>query len=154
MPSKLPRIAVSLPPHVYETIKRLSELGGEPMSRIIADLIAATAEPLIRTVALLEAAAEAPKQVKEGLRNTVASMERELYGVMGHTVGQMDWLINEMGKGGAQAEGRAIARGSASAPLAVKKPKANPHVVTRGSGITTGNKIKDLQKGKKGAKRG
>lgn len=159
MPSKLPRIAVSLPPHVYETIKRMSELGGEPMSRIIADLITATAEPLMRTVALLEAAAEAPKQVRDGLRQTVADMERELYGVAGHTIGQMDWLINEMGKGnkgaGAGAGPAGAGRAPAAAPVqAPKKAKANPHVVTRGSGITPARKIKGLAKPGKGAKRG
>lgn len=160
MPAKVPkpRIAIYLKPHVYETIKRLSELNGEPMSRIVAELIEAVGDPLMRTVALLEAAAAAPKQIKDGLRGSLESMERELYGVAGYTMGQVDWLINEMGREapgpGSTDAAAAGGRGGGGAVSAVAEAKLNPHVVTRGSGSTTTKKIKDLRKPKKGAKHG
>lgn len=130
MPAKVPkpRIAIYLKPHVYETIKRFSELNGQPMSRIVSDLVEAVAEPLMRTVALLEAAASAPKEIKEGLKNSVESIERELYGAVGYTNSQVDWLTEAFGKkgGGEKASGRA----AASPPPA----PSNPHYVIRGSG--------------------
>lgn len=138
MATTKPRITISLNPHVYATIKRMSELGGQPMASIISEMLDSVHEPLMRTVALLDAAAQAPQQVKDGLRGSFEAVERDLYGVVGYSIGQVDWLINEMGKGGAQAEGRAIARGSASAPAGAKKrvkaKGSTPVPVTRGSG--------------------
>ena len=160
MPAKIskPRIAIYLPPHVYETIKRLSELNGEPMSRIVAELVEAVAEPLMRTVALLEAAASAPQQIRDGLRGTVETMERELYGVAGYTIGQMDWLINEMGKGVPGADGAGAARAAhvPSEPGArvSKKAKPNPHTVIRGSGLDKPLKSKGTGGSEKRAKKG
>jgi len=101
------------------------------MSRIISDLVASTAEPLRRTVALMEAAREAPEEVKAGLRATVASMERELYGVLGYTCGQIDWLTSEMG--GAVAT-RPAELGRSPAPPGGSGAPAGPRIVTRGSG--------------------
>lgn len=151
MPTAKPRIAITLPPHTYEVIRRLAELNGQPMSRIVSELVEAVAEPLMRTVAFLEAAAAAPKEVKDGLRGTVEAMERELYGAAGYSLGQMDWLMQEMQKGGGGRGGSASAHPS---PGAVP----NPPTVTRGSGITDAKKIKGLAKGgksgKKGARRG
>lgn len=160
MPAKIPkpRIAIYLPPHVYETIKRLSELNGEPMSRIVAELVEAVAEPLIRTVALLEAAASAPQQIKDGLRGTVETMERDLYGVAGYAIGQMDWLINEMGKGVPGAGGAGAARAAAVPPepgaRSSKKAKPNPHTVIRGSGLDKPLKSKETGGSGKRAKNG
>lgn len=96
MPTTKPRIAVTLEPNDYEVVQRLSELTGDPKSRIIAELMQAVIEPLRRTVALLEAAQSAPIEIKQGLRNTVETMERELYQVAGHSLEQMDWLIDTL----------------------------------------------------------
>lgn len=140
MPTAKPRIAITLPPHTHEVIRRLAELNGQPMSKIVAELVEAVSEPLTRTVALLEAAAAAPKQIKDGLRGTVQAMERELYGAAGYTLGQMDWLINEMGKGVSGGGGESARAHSTTPPDApsrkAAKAKPNPHVVTRGSGST------------------
>lgn len=178
MPTTKPRIAITLNQHTYETIRRLAELNGEPMSRIVAELIEAVRDPLMRTVALLEAAREAPQQVKDGLRGTFEAMERDLYGAAGYAQGQVDWLIEELkpkkGRKGAEKPQRGAAvptraagagAGSAAdeedsfeAYNNARMRKSNPHVVTRGSGLPTGRKIKDLaappRKGKKGVRRG
>lgn len=160
MPAKIPkpRIAIYLPPHVYETIKRLSELNGEPMSRIVAELVEAVSEPLIRTVALLEAAASAPQQIKDGLRGTMQTMERELYGAAGYTIAQMDWLIDEMGKGvpGASGAGGARAMHVPDVPgaRASKKAKSNPHHVIRGSALDNSLKSKETGVSEKRSKKG
>ena len=155
MPTAKPRIAITLAPHTHEVIKRLSELNGEPMSKIVAELVEAVAEPLMRTVALLEAAAVAPKQIKDGLRGTVQAMERELYGAAGYTLGQMDWLINEMGKEAPRAGATEPATGRPARGAAVaSKAKSNPHTVIRGSGQGKSLKSKETGGSEKRAKKG
>lgn len=169
MATEKPRITITLNPHVYATLKRMSELGGQSMSSIISELLDSVHEPLMRTVAFLDAAAQAPKQVKDGLRQSFETVERELYGVVGYSVAQMDWLTDQLGKQvegtpisasgtqvGAPAGALSRARGSGECGgnSSTSRRKSNPPSVIRGSGITHGNKNKDLQKGKKGAKRG
>lgn len=128
MATKRARFTISLNPHMYATLKRLSELGGQPLSVIVSDILESVHEPFMRTVALMEAAAGAPQQVKDGLRQTVENIEREMYGTVGYTTSQIDWLTEQFGqKGGGE---RASASAAASPPPAAP----NPHVVTRGSG--------------------
>lgn len=137
MATDKPRITITLNPHVYATLKRMSELGGQPMSSIISELLDSVHEPFMRTVALLDAAAQAPKQVKDGLRQSFEAVERDLYGVVGYTVAQMDWLTEQLGKPPAGDAAATPLGGGAAATAGGKSGvsrKANPHVVTRGSG--------------------
>lgn len=145
MATDKPRITITLNPHVYATLKRMSELGKQPMSSVISELLDSVHEPFMRTVALLDAASQAPKQVKDGLRQSFEAVERELYGAVGYTVAQMDWLTELLGKppaGDAERQGAspapaAPAGGTSAASSRQTKGrsrKVNPHVVTRGSG--------------------
>lgn len=130
MATKRARFTISLNPQMYATLKRLSDLGGQPLSTIVSEILESVHEPFMRTVALMEAAANAPQQVKDGLRQTVENVERDLYGSVGYSVSQIDWLTEQFGqKGGGEKAG---ARAAASPPPA----PPNPHVVTRGSGST------------------
>jgi len=189
MATNKPRITITLNPYVYATLKHMSELGGQPMSTIISELLDSVHEPFMRTVALLDAAAQAPKQVKDGLRQSFEAVERELYGTVGYTVAQMDWLTEQLGKPPAgdtvrpARAGRAVAPGGGASanspgqtnkvgkhvgkakvqayadtngipPAELRSRKPNPHVVTRGSGLSQASKIKHLGEPKKGVKRG
>ena len=144
MPTDKPRITITLNPHVYATLKRMSELGGQPMSTIISELLDSVHDPFMRTVALLDAAAQAPKQIKDGLRQSFEAVERELYGAVGYTSAQMDWLIEQLGKpSGGDAEtgtrsGALPGSASGTAGAGVSR-KANPHIVIRGSGSPVDN---------------
>lgn len=111
MPTAKPRIAVTLNEHTFEVIARMAELQGCSRGSVVADLLESVSPVLGRTVALLEAAAAAPKQVRDGLRGVVEDTHEQLVGVAGDSILQMDWLLSELSGGG-----------------------ANPHVVTRGSG--------------------
>lgn len=139
MATDKPRITITLNPHVYATLKRMSELGGQPMSTIISELLDSVHEPFMRTVALLDAAAQAPKQVKDGLRQSFEVVEREMYGAIGYTVAQMDWLTDQLGKPSA-VDAAATPRGGGVASAAGGKSgaarKVNPRNVIRGSGST------------------
>lgn len=157
MATNKPRITISLNPHVYATLKRMSELGGQPMSSIVTELLDTVHEPLMRTVAFLEAAASAPQQVKDGLRQSFEAVERDLYGTVGYTMGQIDWLTQQIGKSpvmdgvdeddaleeynnrrmkgntGAATEPATARAGGASAGA---RAESNPRNVIRGSGST------------------
>lgn len=144
MATTKPRLTVTLSPQVYETICRLADLSGESRSAVISGLVEGVHDPLMRTVALMEAARDAPAQVREGLRGTVLAMEREFAGVAGGALAQLDWLSGELD--GTQGEGKRSAPrpGAAPVPPGDKKRRSTPVPVTRGSG----DKIRQL----KGAK--
>jgi hypothetical protein len=82
---------------------------------VISDLLDSVAPALTRTVSLLEAAAAAPEQVKQGLRDVIEGVHGHLIAASGEGSIQLDFLIDSAGS--------EVARG-----------KADPHVVTRGSG--------------------
>ena len=92
MPTSKPRIAITLDPRVYATIERLAQLQGKSRGSVVADLVTSIHEPLMRTVALLDAAAEAPEQVKAGLRGVIEGVESQLVGAAGGGLAQVDWL--------------------------------------------------------------
>jgi hypothetical protein len=111
MPTLKPRVQVTLEPSTHEVIERFASLQGRTRGSVIAEMLDSIAPSLARTVALLEAAAEAPNDVKRGLRAAVEGIQSELVGVAGDASSQLDFLMSELsGKG------------------------ADPHVVTRGSG--------------------
>ena len=97
MPTKKPRLNLSLPVEINETITRLAELQGRSRPSIVLDMLQAIHEPLMRTVALLEAAREAPKEVIEGLSGVVEEVASELMQSAGESVIQMDFLLHQMG---------------------------------------------------------
>jgi hypothetical protein len=119
----------------------------------------------MRTVALLEATAEAPKQVREGLLKTIEDMERQMVGSAGSGMAQLDWLLGKI-NGADREAGSAAAkpskRSAAGGKHAQPEGEINPHIVTRGSGSKVSKKNKDLgntsrgvkKGGKKGARRG
>ena len=127
MPTIKPRVQVTLEPSTHEVIKRLAELQGRSRGSIIAELLDEVGPALTRTVALLEAAAAAPEQVRSGLRSVVEDIHDELLEVSGDSIQQMDWLMSELRGDGAGGDGQA------AHPRAARPP-VNPHVVTRGSG--------------------
>lgn len=98
MPTNKPRITLTLEPAVYETFTRLAELQGRTRPSVIVELLETVHEPLMRTVALLEAAQNAPKEVRDGLKNTIEELELDLVGSVGSTFSQMDWLTRKMGE--------------------------------------------------------
>ena len=112
MPTIKPRVQVTLEPYDHEVIERLAALQGRTRGAVISDLLHEVVPALARTVSLLEAAAEAPQQVKKGLRSVVESAHDDLVRAAGDGLKQMDFLLSEL----------------------TSQAGANPYVVTRGSG--------------------
>lgn len=118
MPTLKPRTTVTLDPSTHEIVERLAFHQKRSRGAVIADLLDSVAPALSRTVALLEAASAAPQQVKDGLRAVVEGTHDDLVRAGGEATRQLDILLQDLQKGSISRE-------------------ANPHVVTRGSGIPT-----------------
>ena len=114
MPTIKPRIAVTLNQNTFEVIARMASLQGCSRGSVVAELLDSVAPSLSRTVALMEAAAQAPKQVRDGLRAVVENTHDDLVRVSGDAIQQLDFLLGEF-----------------------SRESVNPHVVTRGSGSST-----------------
>lgn len=138
MATNKPRIQVTVSAPVYETISRMAKLQGISRSAIVNDLLETVHPPLMRTVAILEAAQDAPEQVKAGLRGSVEALEAQLVGIAGGLTAQMDWLL-EAARNGSTGEGKA---GSGRSP----GPVSTPVPVTRGSGQRKSLKSKETAK--------
>jgi len=126
-------------PATHEVIERFARLQGRTRGAVIAELLDSVAPSLARTVALLEAAFEAPKEVKRGLRGVVEGLHQELIGVTGaasDTSKQLDMLLAQMGSDEGGEAG------------------VDPHVVTRGSGIPPHTSKKAAKKPRKPSKPG
>jgi len=134
MPTTKPRIAVTLNRRVYETIERLAALQGKSRGAVVAELLDSIHEPLMRTVALLDAAAQAPEEVKRGLRGVIEGVEAQLVGAAGGGLAQLDWLRARV-SGGARAprSGASVASPRVGAVGRAKRGPT-PVPVTRGSG--------------------
>lgn len=117
MPTIKPRVNVTLEPSTHEVIERLAMLQGRTRGAVIADLLDSVAPALGRTVALLEAAASAPRHVKDGLKAVIESAHDDLVAAGGEGTKQLDFILDRLTNGG-DADG------------------VDPHVVTRGSGMS------------------
>jgi hypothetical protein len=74
MTTRTPRIAVTLPPDVYDIITSLSDVQGVPRSRLISDIITQMAPPLARLASILEAAKGAQSNVLEPMLEALNSI--------------------------------------------------------------------------------
>lgn len=99
MPTLKPRVNVTLDPQTYGVIDRLAAIQGRSRGSVISDLLDSIAPVMARTVALLEAAAVAPQQVKDGLRSVVDGIHDELVAVSGRSTQQMDDLFQAFSGG-------------------------------------------------------
>lgn len=88
-----PRLQVTLKPHVYQVLCRLAELQGRPRSAFVAELLEEVAPPLIRTVALIEAARDAPEDVKRRMVGVTEQAERQLSAAAASGLHQLDWML-------------------------------------------------------------
>lgn len=78
MPDEKPRIAVRLEPKVYEVLVRLAKLTGASRGAFVSELLDEMYPSLCRTVSLLEAAADAPAEVKRGMAAAIGAVEGDI----------------------------------------------------------------------------
>lgn len=92
------RINLTMSRNLYETFSRMSELTGDSRSALIVEILETINPPLQRTIALLEAASQAPLQVRQGLRTSLEAMEQELAAAAGVAQTNQDLLLASLGR--------------------------------------------------------
>lgn len=132
MPTIKPRVQVTLEPETHAVIERLASLQGRTRGAVIAEMLDSVAPALTRTIALIEAAQDAPKHVRNGMRKAVESAHAEIVAFAGEGAKQLDAFMDLLGS----------------------PEQANPHVVTRGSGITDTTQKHKHTKARKGSSTG
>lgn len=144
MSTTKPRITVTLEPHTYEVLSRLSSVGGESMSGLVAQFVEVSLPSLERLVVVLERAKSAPQETLAGLASAVERAERTLLPALMNAQGMGDLFLSDIGETLKPSTAPAQrARSAASMPAPKLK---DPRLVTRGSG--------NPQKGRKGVSRG
>lgn len=120
MPTLKPRVQVTLEPATHEVIERFAQLQNRTRGAVISDLLDAVVPPLARTIALLEAAQEAPKSIREGLRSVVEDLHGQLVEATGEAQIEFERFREQL-----------------DADLGDIEAMPTPVPVTRGSGTDT-----------------
>lgn len=126
MPTSKPRLTVTLEPHRYELLRRLSGLQGVSASFILTDLLETVAPVLERACVALENAQQASRGIKDNLRRVAHEAESVLLPQAEGLMGQIDMFLNLMTTSG----GEAAPDGDASPPAA--SAVGNPRPVITG----------------------
>ena len=126
MPSIKPRLALTLPQHRYDLLKRLAGLQGVSMASVVSELLDECYPVLERVVLALEAAQKASEGARSGLKDACDKALEELEPYRVAASDQFDMFMDGI------MQKTEAAAGDSSAVEA----KANPRVVTRGSGST------------------
>jgi hypothetical protein len=145
MPTENPRVNVTLRPHQYELLSRLSKAQGRSRSAVLVELLEMVTPVLERVVVVVEAASRAQTQARLGFIKSAEQAEAAILPHVQAALGQFDWLISEAETAAhtptasaplAEGEGRK----GAQPPRPRRSPKPHgrrgkdPRPVTRGSG--------------------
>ena len=81
---------------MYDVIDQFAKAQGVTFSAVINDTFTGILPPLKRTLALLQAASEAPKQVQNGLRQTLDDIEMQVIGDYAKHSANLDWITDKI----------------------------------------------------------
>ena len=93
MPTRNPRVNVTLRPEQYELISRLSKVQGRSRSAVLVELFSIVMPVLERVVVVSEAAQRVQVQAREGLKQSVEASEALLLPHVASAMGQLDLLV-------------------------------------------------------------
>jgi len=154
MATSKPRITVTLEPRTYDVVSRLARANGQSMSKVITDFLLVAEGQMQRAVVILEAAAGASDQARQGVRRTLERAESALVPALLQAIEQqqleLDELSHESGLDPAEirehlADARLADSGRGRVAGANRAPSP-PVPVTRGVGTPKRAKAK-VQKG-------
>lgn len=142
MATSKPRITVTLEPRTYEIVSRLARANGQSMSRVITDFLHVAEGQMERAVAILEAAAGASDQAKEGVRRTLQRAESALVPALLEALEQQQLDLADIAEESGLTPGELLeekvrsqaAAGRRGAPVKGAGRKSPPVPVTRGVG--------------------
>lgn len=155
MPSVKPRLALTLPEHRHDLLKRLAALQGVSMASVVTELLEECYPVLERVVVALETAKSASESVKTGIRESCDKAIEELEPYRVAVSDQFDLFMDGLTR---QIQGEASPRdGAAASALGAGSPRpasVNPRVVTRGSGSPDTPPIPHVRKSRKASGKG
>jgi hypothetical protein len=155
MSTSKPRITITLEPHVYEVISRLSAASGDSMSSLVTGFLHVAVPPMERLVVVLEAANAAPKEARDGLAASLARAESRVIPQLVEAMGQTDLFLREISLG--LREATVAGSEQAAEPRSRKRRPdtlSTPVPVTRGLGPTGAAQKRLPKRVRKGAKSG
>ncbi len=137
MPTANPRITITLEPELHAILRRMSELTGNSLSAIVAELLGTSMPVFERVVHALEAASEiqssASGEIVQGLQRAQERLEGQLGLLMGDVDEDFRPLLDQAEKVKRRSRGGGGAR-RARAAAASAEAVLTPVPVTRGSG--------------------
>lgn len=95
MPSKNPRINLTISPLRYDLLTRLAKLQGTSRAALISETMEVVYPVLERVCVVLEAAQRAQETTRQGLRDSVAKAEAELMPMLYQAINQFDLFIED-----------------------------------------------------------
>jgi len=138
MPSLKPRLALTLPEHRHDLLKRLAALQGVSMASVVTELLEECYPVLERVVVALEVAKTASESARAGLRESCDKAMAEIEPYRDASLESFDRYMGEITR--QAGEPLPVSDGKRSAAETGNGSGAegvNPRVVTRGSGIPT-----------------
>ena len=157
MPTVNPRITLTIQPHRHDLLKRLSALQGVSMAALVSDILEEFYPVMERVCAALEMAQHAQQTSRQGLRNAAIQAEANLAPLAASVMDQFDQFMKQVeGSIGSDSDDEPTAKAGAEthqaeavgAFSAASQKRANPRLVTRGSGTKTpkpSNVVKSLK---------
>lgn len=148
MPSVKPRLALTLPEHRHDLLKRLAGLQGVSMASVVTELLEECYPVLERVVVALEAAKSASESAKTGLRESCNKAIAEMEPYRDQFMDQFDLFMDGITRQ-AQGAGEVSPNARSASPNASPAPSAstgNPRVVTRGSGFISPPSVAQVKK--------
>jgi hypothetical protein len=140
MPTRNPRVNVTLSAQQYDLVSRLSNAQGRSRSAVLLELLEIVTPVLERVVVSVEAAQRVQVQAREGLRESVEAAEAAILPHVASSMGQLDLLVEAAIR--AQEgplhpfayPGRERKRAAGAHRTASRKSGSGPRPVTRGPG--------------------
>ena len=114
MPTKNPRLTITLQPSLAAQLRRLSELTGNSQSALIADLLSGSGPVFDRLIQVLEAAEAAKGAMKGRITGEMEAAQSKIEGAMGIVMENFDLFTGSL-LDEAEAVGRRARQGHAKA---------------------------------------
>lgn len=149
MPSTNPRIALTVPLHRYDMLKRLAALQGVSMAGVVTGILDECYPVLERVCTVLEKAKHAQASSLDGIREAMAQAEAQLRPVADDVNSAFNTMVTVIENASRTPTPAPEGRGGRGRGRVV-----NPRVVTRGSGFIKPTAKAPLKAAKLATKKG
>lgn len=121
MPTKNPRLTITLQPALADQLRRLSALTGNSQSALISELLDGSGPVFDRMISILEAAKQATSNMRGKIAADLETAQNQLENVLGIALDHMSdaekAIVKKAGKTGGEPRRKAQRGGARSASL-------------------------------------